>query len=239
MTAEISYLDVDAANRRVERMRHHATAMHDSAQNLLKVMHMARELEDHVTLGYASWPALLVDVFGAEPLRLSREVRREVVAEMSDAGMSARAIAPIVGASREQVRRDIASSPDTYVSPDPAETLAAIPDTVEVDGMTVTSRGEVIDSQPEVTERTFTEKVKTVTGLDGKTYPKPEPAAPRRKSLVDDAYKANTDLFLVIERIRALTADDRFTRNKADILAALQPSVDLAIEILTDLANTN
>lgn len=237
MSAEVSYLDIDAANRRVERMRHHATAMHDSAQSLLKTMHQARELEDHLTLGYASWPALLVDVFGAEPLRLSREVRREVVAEMSDAGMSVRAIAPLVGVSKDTVQRDITGVSNE--TPGPAESLAPIPVTFQVDGMTVTSRGEVIDSQPEVTEHTFTEKVKTVTGLDGKSYPKPEPAAPRRKSLVDDAYKANTDLFLVIERIRALTADDRFTRNKADILAALQPSADLAIEILTDLANTN
>lgn len=230
MTAELSYLDIDAANRRVERMRHHATAMHDSAQNLLKVMHMARELEDHLTLGYASWPALLVDVFGAEPLRLSREVRREVVAEMSDAGMSTRAIAPLVGVSNYTVAKDLEGVRE--LTPEPAP--------VEVEGMTVNpATGEVFDAQPATTEHTFTEKVKTVTGLDGKSYPKPEPAAPRRKSLVDDAYKANTDLFLVIERIRALTADDRYARNKADIQAALQPSADLAIEILTDLANTN
>ena len=59
----------------------------------------------------------------------------------------------------------------------------------------------------------------------------------RRRSLVDDAYTANTNLWKAIESIRAISKDDRFTRNKADILAALQPSADLAIEILTDLFN--
>lgn len=177
MSAEISYLDVEAAERRVERMRFHATAMNDSAQNLLKVMHQAREFDDHLTLGYASWPALLLDVFGNEPLRLTREARRELVAEMSDAGMSTRAIAPLVGVSKSQVAADIEVSSSGQVD---AGAEKSAPGPVETEGFTVNpSTGEVIDgptitAEPVTTEHTVTEKIKTVTGLDGKEYKRPE-----------------------------------------------------------------
>lgn len=39
-------------------------------------------------------------------------MRREVVRELSNAGMSTRAIAPVVGASKGTVQRDIAGAPD-------------------------------------------------------------------------------------------------------------------------------
>ena len=93
-----------------------------------------------------------------------------------------------------------------------------------------------VSKPPMVTEHTVTEKTRTVVGLDGKTYEtKPNPPKDRRRSLVDDAYRANTDLWKAVERIRAIRTDDRFTRNKADVLAALQPSVGLALEVLSDL----
>lgn len=239
MSTEILQIDIDAAQRRAERIRFHATNANEAMQSLQKLVHMAREFEDHVTLGYASWTAYIKDLFGDEPLRLARDVRRELVAELADAGMSSRSIAPIVGVSDRQVRNDMAGGnffppePQPVAAlldraPDPTETLANLPDTFEIDGMTVTTRGDVLDAAP----------ARTITGLDGKEYKRPEPAAPRRRSLVDDAHKVNTDLFLVIERVRSLTSDDRFNRNKADILAALQPSVDLALEILADLTTT-
>lgn len=49
-------------------------------------------------------------------MRRERGERQEMVQMLSAEGMSTRAIAPIVGASREQVRRDTAG--DTYVSPE-------------------------------------------------------------------------------------------------------------------------
>ena len=64
----------------------------------------------HIALGYASWPAYLADVLGETPLRLERDVRQELVAELTAQGMSTRAIAPIVGASVAQVKRDAGGS---------------------------------------------------------------------------------------------------------------------------------
>lgn len=165
-------IDVEAARRRAERIRFHATNANEAIQSLQKLVHTARELEDHVTLGYASWTAYIRDLFGDEPLRLARDVRRELVAELAEAGMSTRAIAPIVGITPMQVSRDVKESAGvTNVTPAPVETFDA--DGILVDAAT----GEVIEAAPVVTEYTVTEKVKTVTGLDGKEYKRPTPKA--------------------------------------------------------------
>jgi predicted transcriptional regulator len=47
------------------------------------------------------------DVFGDAPLRLERDARQELVAELAAEGMSPRAIAPILGVSRTAIRKDI------------------------------------------------------------------------------------------------------------------------------------
>lgn len=183
--------------------------------------------------------------------QLSREQRRAIIAaslradpNLSDRGHAARTGVDhkTVGAVRRNLDQvgnfPTSEQVDSFTtSPDPTATLADIPEAFEHEGITVTAAGEVIE--PSVTEHTVTEKVKTVTGLDGKTYAKPAPKTERRRSLVDDAYKARADLWKAIESIRTISNDDRFTRNKADILAALQPSADLAIEILTDLFNNS
>lgn len=177
MTAEILQIDIDAAQRRAERIRFHATNANEAMQSLQKLVHTARELEDHLTLGYSSWTAYVRDIFGDEPLRLARDVRRELVAELADAGMSTRAIAPIVGVTRQMVSKDLAAG---------GNLVATSPDPVEVEGFTVDqSTGEIIDGPtlagdvPIVEEHTVTEKVRTITGLDGKEYKRPEPQRPR------------------------------------------------------------
>lgn len=95
------------------------------------------------------------------------------------------------------------------------------------------STGEIIDPEP-----TPAPEPRKVTGLDGKQYTTPkqkEEPKPKRRSLIDTAYNVNRELYKVIERIRDITTDDRYTRNKADIQAALQPSISLAQTVLTDL----
>lgn len=181
MSTEILQIDIDAAQRRAERIRFHATNANEAMQSLQKLVHTARELEDHLTLGYSSWTAYVRDIFGDEPLRLARDVRRELVAELADAGMSTRAIAPIVGVTPMQVSRDVNELAGvTNVTPEPE------PDRVQVGGFTVDqSTGEIIDGPtltgdaPIVEEHTVTEKVRTITGLDGKEYKRPEPQRPR------------------------------------------------------------
>ena len=175
MSTEILQIDIDAAQRRAERIRLHATNANEAMQSLQKLVHTAREMEDHITLGYASWTAYVRDLFGDEPLRLARDVRRELVAELADAGMSTRAIAPIVGVDNATVHRDLGRvanatpAPVVNIRPDEAAALMASGFVESIDDITVDTRtGEVIE--PVTTEHTVTEKVKTVTGLDGKEY---------------------------------------------------------------------
>ena len=59
----------------------------------------------------------LADVLGETPMRLERDTRQALVAELHEQGMSSRAIAPIVGVSQMQVVRDVAV--ETNVSPAP------------------------------------------------------------------------------------------------------------------------
>lgn len=194
----------------------------------------------HLALGYDSPGAYMRDRFDGALANLSAAMRREIVHELSDAGMSTRAIAPIVGVSHKTVSVDLAGVTDVTPAsePDAAEFDALIADTEnDSDGLSYSlniETGEFEPIDPTVTEHTVIETTKTVTGLDGKTYTR-KPPVERRHSIVDDAYRAHRDLWAAVEKLRAIRSDDRYTRNKADILAALQPSIDLAREVFADL----
>lgn len=85
------------------------------------------------------------------------EARRPVVAQPSAAGMSTRAIAPVVGVTQSTVDRDVQVTRSG--SPAPAE-------------------GRIPDATP---ARTFTDEpgtVQRITGMDGKRYTRPEPVEP-------------------------------------------------------------
>jgi hypothetical protein len=68
-------------------------------EELTHLLRKARESQIHILLGYASWTAYAVDVFGGMNLRLSAGSRREVVALMDELDMSQRAIAAAIGVS--------------------------------------------------------------------------------------------------------------------------------------------
>ncbi|ROS28873.1 hypothetical protein EDF22_0604 [Rathayibacter sp. PhB127] len=217
-------------------------SMADTFAGVLPLIREAIERDVYALLGYASHGAYVSDRFGDSLAKLGVDMRREVVRELTEAGLSQRAIAPVFGVSQPMIAKDVraieASEVITRLSPadepafDPTPTLPPSqydwvePGAPDFDPTT----GEVIvDVEPEP------EPVRVVTGLDGKSYPQQAPTEPRRRSLVDDAYTASRDLWKVLERIRSITSDDRFNRNKADIRAALQPGVDLAREVFADL----
>jgi hypothetical protein len=97
-----------AARNRQERIRRTAITIQDNAATLRDLVTAAREANDHDALGYASWTAYLVDTL--EPLHLDRDRRREMVELLAKEGVSARAIAPIVGASDWTVRQEAAGA---------------------------------------------------------------------------------------------------------------------------------
>lgn len=184
-----------------------------------------------LALGYESWAEYAEEEFGEQTQSLAAPIRRELVGYLSAEGMSPRAIAEAANVDRSTVSRDrkiIRAQGVQLAHPGSAPPVerVAIAETRHID----------IADRPEPAPAPEPRKV---TGLDGKTYtpPKPKETTPRRRSLVDDAYNANRELYKAVERIRDITADDRYTRNKADIQAALQPSIGLALAVLTDLAN--
>jgi len=240
MSALLPEMTVDGAERLSERI---SDRLDTIAENYTKVMPLIREAINrnvHAILGYASPGAYVKDRFGDALGKLGVELRREVVRELSNAGLSTRAIAPVVGVSQKTVDRDVRDSGESNDSPeldaidrDVAEAEAALRPSV-ANPMT----GEVLDDAV-VTE---THTVTVVTGLDGKEYKRPDPAAPRRGSLIDDARNAGWQLRKAAERLERIQEDDRFTKNKAEIAAALQPHLDFVNETISGLGittNTN
>jgi hypothetical protein len=218
----------------------------DSAQSTLdrleaKVIE-AYERRADLALGYASWGEYADAEFSDKARYLPRADRREFTIKLSERGMSSRAIAPLIGVSDRQVRNDVGSNFPPVLSDEPgritkltgsnsvADALSDVPD-LPVNPLT----GEVYeagDTSPQTVTETHT--VKIVTGLDGKEY-KTTPKEPRRSSILDDARNAGWQLRKAVERLERIHSDDRYQKNKAEILAALQPHLDFANEVFTDL----
>ena len=99
-------MSLDDARRVTERIRLQATNVRDGLEKLQQHVDEARDGKAWEVLGYKSWTAYLADVMGDEPLRLSRDERREVVELLAGEGMSIRGIANITGASVGTVHND-------------------------------------------------------------------------------------------------------------------------------------
>lgn len=179
-TGEVIEFDRAAAERRAERINLRLEAI---ASNYAAVMPMIREAiakRDDLALGYRSPGEYVSDRFGHALSGLGIEVRRQVVRELTDAGMSTRAIAPVVGTSHMQVKRDL-DSPVTDVTPaqdDPSHAATGGVVTPPADPPAVDDEpGEWVEPTPAAAPR------RSVTGIDGKTYtrPTPTPVSPERQ----------------------------------------------------------
>lgn len=213
------------AERLTDRIRYTAMSVRDGVEKLQQLVTEAQEGQAHLALGYPSWTAYIADVMGEDPLRLrDREERREVVSWLAGQGMSTRAIAPVVGVDQKTVSNDLRSpreensSPASPAAPD-EPTFDPTPswDPVGEDGVVDLSdptQDDVLWDAPEP---------RTVTGMDGKTYPRPEPkepAKPRRRPLPDQFFDAAYDAGKAIERLERLVGDDRLAKNKEQIALA-------------------
>jgi hypothetical protein len=218
-TGEIVEYDRAAAERRAERIRLRLDAIADNLTTVLPMIREAIALEDHFALGYRSVGEYVSDRFGGALNRLPVDLRRPVVHELASAGMSTRAIAPVVGVDQATVVRDLGSS-DAPASVDlPADYPAP--------------------EQP----ITPTEKV---TGLNGKTYTRPTPRAPEtprtppRRALTDQFFDADYDMGKAVEKVARLTEDDRFPQNAEKVAAKhrndLIRSRDLLQQVIDRLA---
>ena len=91
--------DAATARARIDRIAAHVAA---SRQDIID----AHRERDWLALGYATWDELCEAEFRGAMIGLPRGERREAVAEMTDAGMSTRAIGAALGVGVATVHRD-------------------------------------------------------------------------------------------------------------------------------------
>jgi hypothetical protein len=244
-TGELVEFDRAAAERRAERIRLRLDAIADNYATVMPMIREAIEKRDDLALGYRSPGEYVSDRFGGALTRLGVEVRREVVRELTEAGMTTRAIAPVVGVSNKTVSLD-QRAPVTPVTP---QTPVPAPEGEAEADAGITPRGEAVPSSVAPPEDKGAPEPPAprpaVTGIDGKTYTRPEPkpkAQPSRKPLPDSFFDAAYDLNKAVDRVERLTNDDRFPRNAEQVAAKHRSDLTRAVEALSrvlDLFNTN
>lgn len=194
------------------------------------------------SLGYASPTDYVSERFSGSLKRLPLEVRRPVVKELSEAGMSTRSIAPVIGASRMAVQRDLDSGVthrDTSPAPKPdAELLAGAewsPETDEDEPRFTDEPGHI---QP-VTGNWGLPKSEKILGPDGKQYTRPEPKEPvdRRPPLPEQIFNAVYDLGKVVDRLERLVEDDRFSRIKEEVASKHESDLNRNVDALHGIIN--
>jgi hypothetical protein len=179
-TGPVKFLSPGEAQRLTQHIKLTASGVRNGLFKLRNLIDEAKRSNVWQVLGFPSWTAYLSDALAEEPMRVPREERLEIVAWLSGEGLSTRAIAPIVGVDRKTVERDIRGG--TNVPPDsPVEESTAVGPAAPGEPAAVTAppvptaagtinlaTGEI--TEPAVIEHTVTEKTRTVTGLDGKSY---------------------------------------------------------------------
>lgn len=241
-TGEI--LDVAAAERRAERITLRLDAIADNYAAVMPMIREAIEKRDDLALGYRSPGDYVSDRFGGSLQRLGVEVRRAVVGELTSAGLSTRAIAPVVGISHMQVARDLRSgvtdvTPHSSSAPVDGPATEAVSDD-EVPEPELAGTDDTSDAiQPErasADTHTQAPAPRSVTGIDGKTYTRPARVVPR-----PEAEKTLNALEMYAAKAaraaEGLTPDQiRRIKPKADLwTVGLRESVETLQRLLTSL----
>ncbi|MGH3556425.1 winged helix-turn-helix domain-containing protein [Mycobacterium sp.] len=198
-------LDRPAAEKLDGRIRRMAGATREHFEKVGRLLDDARAGQVHDVLGFPSWPTYVADALGGN-LQLSGDSRREIVALMSDAGMSVRGISAATGVPKSTVADDVAKvslaeqvSENRTPDPDADGRIGPAPDPVDPFGANV-------DDDPEP----------PTTGTDGKTYPrkpkKPKKLAPsdseRRAAFRNDMSRKADAAAVAVEKLYWLATRD-------------------------------
>lgn len=130
-------------------------------------------------LGYGSWDDYCDAELSGTRLRLPREERSEVVSSLRDSGMSLRAIEAATGVSRPTIIKDLAVA--QVVNSLPPEAPGGVTDSTpgQTDRVAAALERARHGSAPATT---------VITGVDGKTYSKPEkPVEPKAEKMPPSA----------------------------------------------------
>jgi transposase-like protein len=220
----IAPLAIDAATRLDKRIRLMADTLRDNIAKITGLIEEAKTGEIHVALGFASWTAYLADALGGR-LELDSDSRREVVALMSGEGMSQRAIAQAVGVNQATISRDQQVMHDAspaapmsafFTDADEEADCMAMADLTDAgfEKVLAAARAEGDLSRHNVMD--MVRSAQPVTGLDGKTYPRPNPQpaqAPRRRPITVAFDLQISKVAKSVGSIERLSEDERFDRN--------------------------
>lgn len=229
-TGELVEFDRAAAERRAERITLRLDAIADNYRAVLPMIREAIEKRDDLALGYRSPGDYVSDRFGQALAGLGIEVRRAVVGELTQAGLSTRAIAPVVGVSNKTVHADReALAGVTSVTPAEREQFDREhgfgrrgPHAPEGEATDAGRQQTAVEAAPSVPRP-------PVTGIDGKTYTPPA----TRQAQRDDAE-------LLLNRVQSLADQAAREAHKvtASQLARIKPKADLWTVGLRDSVET-
>lgn len=181
----------EEARARADRIRSGMRVLAEWQQDVID----AYAQQDWEALGYQSWDAYLDGEFGEHRVKLPREQRREIVAAMTQAGMTTRAIAPAIGTSHMTVHNDVRASVKNFTDDAPRTLLS-------LDGRERPAfRSAPIE--PEVVDAELVDEPA-----------RPESPKVKRRPLPEAFTDAGRDLTRAAERLARLTEDDRFERNR-------------------------
>lgn len=179
--AGVVRLDHLSAGRLTDQIRAVLASVQEQVDQLVRLLEEARGGAAHLALGYRSWTEYAEREFGQVPLRLPKEDRQELVVRLAEMGMSARAIAPVVGAGLGTVGRDMAGVPNG--TPDGGGPASGGEDrgtrNVARDSGSGVAQGSAVAAREGPTESR-----RVTTGRDGKEYavrPKSKSRAEQKK----------------------------------------------------------
>lgn len=222
-----------------QRICAHLDAIADNYTDVMPLIHEAITSRAWAALGYRSPGHYVLDRFGHSLTRVGIEARREVVRELSAAGLSTRAIASVVGTTHKTVVKDRqALSGGTEVPPQPSsldpEAHGETVDEAPIGGLRLLIGGRPSGAVTPHSGRHTTGR-RTTLGIDGKTYERTAPTR-RRRPLPDQFSSAMYDLRKLIDRLERLESDDRFSANR-ESLARHRSDLARACEALNRIAN--
>ena len=231
------------AERITSRIADKLDSIADDYEQVLPLIGEALTRNAWKSLGYASPTDYVSERFSGSLKRLPLEVRRPVVKELSEAGMSTRSIAPVIGASRMAVQRDLDSGvTHRDTSPVPksdAELLAGAewsPEDMGDEPRFTDDHGRV----QAVTGNWGLPKSEKILGPDGKTYTRPQPKeqpTDRRPPLPEQIFNAVYDLGKVVDRLERLVEDDRFSRIKEEVASKHESDLNRNIDAMQGIIN--
>jgi hypothetical protein len=190
-------------------------ALADNYESVMPLIRDAITRQAHAALGYASPGAYVADRFGRALARLGADLRRPLVRELTESGLSTRAIAPVFDVSHVQIVKDRAAlvAGGNRVTTSDAETAP------DADEPLTQEQCEELDAAPQPESA-------PVIGLDGHRYarpvPKPAPSKPRQKPITEVAKAKGFELRGTADAILKLIEDPRYRQNEEQVATALR-----------------